>query len=664
MKKEALDIIKRKYADSKAWKQDKIHTVWRSIMREYRMDTFHEMAKAAETMYTYTGDMSGMNIEYITDARVPSLNIYTRKLMTLLNLQNPDFLVENEKPGDEAIAWLLEQYSPQIQRIIDMPAKSRLAVMHGALFGTTCAKKGYTSEFVYGEEAYSDKLNKKDDIVKDEAQLPIGPTTEYADFTVKSGHPNVQMVYPTDVFFWPMNVPLSKVQYIFHRSERLVSDIYRDARYIKESRHEVKGKPYDDSDENTWLTKYDDEYARDVKLADVVEAYNVSTREFMVFNEEVERELRDWKAFPYAKVDSPWTFWQPIPDPESQWGIPYAFLLLPGCKTKNYLRAIYVDQAGRDGKRTVFADTDIITQDKIDEANQSTHGQIIGVAGISEKPAAQVLQPYDWGGASPEVMKLHSMIDGDLDFASGLDDPTRNAYRSGDTTATEVQTRQQQQGITVDDMRDTFEAFLESVMQDVFKITAEEWDESQMIKVVGEDPRVYAWVPLAREQLQENFTFKIRAGSTEKMDKMTYRRQLTDLTPHIMEMCNAIDQEAQVAFQMPGYQSKVNRIGLLEEILEPFGRRLADKILRRNDPMSMMQALGQQGVNPAYMSPQMEQQMAMAQAAQMQGGAPMPPNVTPMVPGQTPAPQTIQFGQPTMDTAAGQSGRALSEGMQ
>lgn len=654
MKKDALAIIKKKWTDAKDWKVEKIHPVWRSIMREYRMDNFYEMAKIAERLSSMTGDLSAMNIDHITDARVASLNVYVRKLATLLNLQNPDFLVDNDKPGQEAIAWLLEQYTPYLQRIINMPDKAREAVLHGALFGTACAKKMYTSEFVYGEDAYAGKLNKKDAHIREDAELPQGASTEYSDVTVKPGHANFQMVYPTDIFFWPMNVPLNRVRLIFHRSERLVTDIYADERYAREARRAVKGKPYDETDESTWLTKYEDEYVRDVKLGDVIECFDRSTRQFMVFNEEVDTELRDWRDFPFSRVDDPFTFWRPIRDPESAWGIPYAFLMLPQCKTKNYLRAIYVDQAGRDGKRTTFIDTDVIPQDKIDEANNSEHGTMIGAPGISEKPINTAIQMVEWGGASPEVMKLHSMIDADLDFMSGLDDPTRNAYRSGDQTATEIHTRQQQQGVTIEDMRDTFEEFLEHVMQDIFKITAQYWDDGDMIKIVGDDPRIYAWVPLNRQQLLENFTLKIRAGSTEKMDKMTYRRQLIDLAPTIERMAAAIDQEAMNA-QQAQFQSPVNRVELLKEILEPFGRRLSDKVLRRNDPMSMMQALQQQGIQPAMMSPMMQQGMNPA------AGGPMPPNVAPFNAGQIPGQETIQFGQPTQDTAAGQSGRQLSE---
>lgn len=655
MTREQLALYKQEYKDAMSLKKDRLHQTWGGIIAEYRLNNFWGVHQYIDDLV-----MTDPTNLLATDGRTGHLNVYVRKFVSLLNMARPEFLMDNEMPGQEPFAWVIENVFNQLCRHLKMSRVSRKLALQAALFGTGIAKVGYSSEFMYSEDAWSGDLPSGMDIGS-EKMWPYGDTTEYRLGRSWNGKPSVLAVPAPNIFFNPGCYQLDDVRRIFHRTTRRVVDCVHDERYLRKSRKQIFGHVNKDIDERTYLTTVqDDELLKEVRTTDIVEVFDLASRKFCVINEESDLPLRDWTDFP-LDIDCPYHFYQPIPDPESCWGIPYALLFFQQVQAHNQLRAITIDSIGRDSKKVILANSNVFDEEKVAEMNHAKNHEWVSIDGVDrDADLSRAYAVVDFGGVNPDLLQLQSLIMDDMTMMTGLDDPSRNFYRPGGNTATEINARAEQQGLSISDMRDEFEEFLEDVAGSLCKVMLQNWDEKQVVKFVGEDPRLYFWVAIDRQRLLGNFNLRINVGTTEKIDKATYRRQLIDLLPRILELGQSIDAEAAAIAQAGAQPSPLNRQELLREVLESFDPRLSNKILRRRDPSEVLNRLMDSGVPPMQVSPMLTQQL----------GASGPPAV-PGVPGASfeeanriPAPaEGNQFGGGfQQDTGAGIGGRMLSEG--
>lgn len=669
MTPEQLAVIKNEYEKARQWKQP-LNRVAFILLDEFGMKSQNPSYGADDLdFYRYVDYDDNAFLEQF--ARVGHLNVYCRKLNALLNAQDPSFTMENINPGDEAIAELLEHAFEDMVRQIKLKRHSKALCLLALLTGTGITKTGLTSQFVYGEEPYAGRVPQNIDAdLGDDAEWPQGELTEPTNFAVRAGDPNVINVPSWNLFTNPGARTLDEVRRFYHLRERPLIDVLRDERLDRKARRQIvpSSSEVDEAEErHEPFPEEEETLRRELRMVKVIEVFDRPSRHYAIFTEEAERPLLDWTPFDLP-IEHPYRFFCPIPHPTSMWGFPYAYLLVNQTQGINLLRAKIVDAISRDAKTVLAYDSNAIDSEEASEFREAKDGMMLPIKGLGDNP--NFMQTVKFGGANPELLNLQSLLEGDLNFMSGLDDVTRNVYRSGsDATATEIATRQQQQGVTIEDIRDQFEGHLEDVSEDLLRIMLQVWGEERIIKVVGDDPRLFFWIAVERQRVLNNFSIKVNAGSTEKLDKAAYRRQLIDLTPRILEIKQHIDNDAMRTMQgLP--PSEVNSQELLRLMLEAFDPRLANKILRRRDPVALLQRLIQQHHMFARgMSPELQQQLQLRmqppqQMGMMGQGQPgqMPENVVSFEERtRNPQAMAMQFGQPTQDTAAGQTGRMLSE---
>lgn len=664
MKQEQYNALVNEYVTSRRNKVDTLHSIWRVILNEFCLNSISDLER-------WLTDFSAQDSTSLTaiNGRVASMNVMVRKLQTLGTPRNPEFVISSENHQNEAIASVLQSGFNEIKERIGWDDEMGRSSIDAILMGTGIAKSGLSSQYMYGETAWADSAPKgteADDIYQG---LPYGPTTEYQNPNVQDGWPTMIRVSPTDIFFNTGARKMSEVRRIYHRSRRCLADVKRDIRYDRKARSLVKGHSSTRLNEETdmYLTDVWDDVRGEQYYVDVVECFDLASRQFFVFCEDINIPLRDWTAFGLP-INNPFQFFQPIEHPEFLWGIPPALVILSQVQSKNTLRMKLIDQINRDGKRIHLYDKNV-PQDTnfIQKINSARDGEFIGVERLSELQGP-FLQTIEFGGASPEVLKLMSIIEGDLAEMSGLTDAARNSYTGGDQTATEVAQRQEQQGLTTERFIMQNEKFQERCAGDLCQIMLSEWPEERVVKVTGPTPESIFWVPVERQRVLANFTIRIVAGSSERLDKNTLRRQWMEMLQQLMPLADRAAQDQQL--QMQGYPpGPVNYMALIEETIGQYNPTLAHKVMNNRSSADLaLRLMRNNGIAPIGMSPQMVQQIKAMAMQQMKGGSPeLSSNA-----GQLPAPggqqqpgaasmQMMPGAQMYQDISGNQTGRTQSE---
>lgn len=138
MTSDQLRALKAEFRASYDRKKAKFHPYWQAIMKEYKMDSFDYIYQAVVKHVAHP-DIEALD----ASGRVPFMNVLVRKFAALLNMSNPEFLVEELKPNDEAFAWVLEQVSEHITRWTKLSRTGKRVVLKAGMTGLGAVKVGY-----------------------------------------------------------------------------------------------------------------------------------------------------------------------------------------------------------------------------------------------------------------------------------------------------------------------------------------------------------------------------------------------------------------------------------------------------------------------------------------------------------------------------------------
>lgn len=671
MKREALARLQSEYLQAIGEKKRKLEGDWQSILDEYRMKDFRQIVEYIRTYREVNRDTV-----LAAQGRVAALNLLCRKMMALGNLQNPEFRIDNENPWDEPISAVLEQAFRGMQGAMGWMDTMDPLNMEAVLLGTGIVKIGVDSEYVYGEAAWAGEVatgaqrageRERESRLGVEAHTPLGPSTETGNAFVKEGQPSVIHVSSWDIAFNPGAERMAQVRQIYHRQMRPVRDVLQDTRYDVRARRQIWDRqlyslPEERSRAGGKTTDWD-EYE-----VECVECFDVPSRHYCVFVPGLEEQpLRDWTEL-RIPLRMPYRFYCPIPDPEWIWGIPYALLILGQAQAMNRMRALLIDQIGRDGKVINLYDPELISdEDFVGRMNRAKDGEWVPAPGMNNAQT-EFWRQVTCGGARPEVLKLMGILERDMNWMSGLTDAARNESQNGDQTATEVQFRAQQQGLTIEEFVMRFETFQEKVAGDVCMVMLSTWNQEKVVKVVGPNPNVFFWVPVERNRVLGNFRLTIVAGSSVKQDKAVVRKQWIELLPRIGELVQQIQNEQMIS-QQSGQPGPVNWTAVLRYTVELFDPTLGDRILNTRDTAGLLMRLVQQhGMQPVDVSPALAQ-MVEASLGGGQGIPDLRSQVTGAGGGVVPfeartgvaAPGRAVGGVLPGEQAGAVSGRALSE---
>lgn len=608
---EGLRALQGEYSASKDHKVGRYHKVWRPILDEYGLNNFGDVWRHLKRYKEVDQDtwLAGQG-------RVGSLNVLVRKMAGLVGLRDPEFVVENSNPWDEPIAAVLEHAFEAQRRAIGWNGEMKRTTLEGMLYGTGISKVGYGSQFLYDEVAWSGAVSQKNKgmLSSQERALPYGLSTEH-NFRVQEGMPAAMHVSAADIFYNLGVKTEEDIRRVYHRSRRPLVDVLHDSRYDAKGKADVTLSRWGDGGDE-WL--HLNVYERDTAFVEVIECFDLGSRQYCVFTEHSQHFLRKWTPFPFP-IQNPFHRFVPIPHPEDVWGIPYALLILGQAQAMNRLRAVIIDAISRDGKKIYLGNASSITDEEQRlEIERAKDGAFVWVHGLVE--GEEPFRVVEFGGARPEILELTRIIERDQAWVSGLTDATRNDTNSSDETATAVSHRMEQQGLTVDEFVQESEAHQERVAGDMMKITMARWDPQRLVKVMGPDPNIYLWTSVNLERVLGSFTLRVIAGSSQKRDKATQRKQWLELLPRLAELDDRIKNDQAIS-QQTGQPGFLNWYEVVRETLSLFDTTIARKILRP-DNMAMLaqRLLDTYQENPLYMSPELERQLrARGQQAVMQG---------------------------------------------
>jgi hypothetical protein len=662
MKKAELDLLRQEYKWSKEQTTDKFHDKWVPIMDEYGLKSFDEVLEFV------TEHLNHADMLMAHDASVGKFHLAIRKMLTLVSFRNPEFHIRNENPKSEAIAELLDASFPHELRRVRWPRRMRMRNLWALLTGFGMTKIGVSSIYHYDEPAYTGKLPHGGDLNEEFKKVPYGPTTEYMEAGVEEGEANLIYMPSTNIFTWPWDPAVwEHVQRLYIRYQRPLIDIYYDDRY-ENSRQSVSPIRYEDRRNDPYFVGMSDEHQRHSMFGEVVECYDFASRKWCVFNENVDRELRDWTNLG-LDISSPFTNFVPIESTKTWRGIPYAIRIINQAHAVNQLRGILKSKIASDGKTIYFYDPMGLSPEDMDRVNAMRDGEWMAIPGLAEmnSQGKDFIRAVEFGKPQPELLQLLSTFDADLREMSGLDNPAVNAPAS-DQTATEVSLRSQQTNLDIRDYITTNEESQEEVAADFLRILLQKWPQDKILKVTGLTEQSYFWVPVTRQDLLKNggsFSLEIVAGSTEKLDKTTYRRQFTETMARIVELSQQkladADREMQ---QLP--TTGINWDEMIRSLLDLFDPTLSKKLMKRSDPAALIMRLAQNhGILPAgpdAVSPDIAKEIEQRLTMQAQGQ--VPGNVTPFPGAQPNASFESRTGNPAMAIQNPQTGMAQQDGAQ
>ena len=648
-KDSSLEFLQAEFIQSMGDKSSQ-HREWNRILSQYNLATEVDAVERSDG----TTSNIALPSTFQLDATVAMLNVTVRKMQALTSIENPEFVLEARNPGQDTIAEVLEYALAQVQQDVDWVPKLSTCMQSALLTGVGILKVGYGSEYVPGETAWAGNIPKSDKWNSNEKDLPYGPLTEYQDHTIKRKKPALIFVPTKDICFNLGVMRDEDISRIYHRRRRALRDVKHDSRYNAQARKDLSGDFLTEDDIIKFDSIHESEHDQ-VQFVYEIEVYDKATRQYAVFTENGEKFLRKWSPWPFD-IDCPYHFYSPIPTFGTVWAIPYALLMLNQAEAVNFLRCKLIENIERDGKRIVIYDKNSMGDDDVSDCVESKDGFWVGMDGIYDENGRLKFEKVDFGGANPELQRLVAVYENDFSFLSGLTDAARNST-GGDQTATEFAGRQEQQGVTTSDMIFKFELHSEKVAESLLRIMLQEWDDKDMVKILGTDPRVYAWIPLERDRILKDFSLSIVVGSTQKMDKTTQRFQWNEVIDKVLQIIQMMQME-----QQSGVPGPVDLQEFLRLTLNMYDPSYARKLFRVKDPAQIVSRLIQNyGIYPAELSPALEAQVRQAaigvpaqQPQQPQGapqGSPPPGN-------QQPNPQGGQIPQATVGF---QSGRVFSE---
>lgn len=634
------------------------HDLWRTVLDEYSMRNYETLRNA----FSDIADIDDADF-MASSGRVPHVNLYVRKMLGMVASRNNEYILDPRRPDQEVIGSLLEFAFEKVADKLELEEKMVETCRWALLFGTGIAKVGYGSEMVYGEAAWADK-KPVGDVPEEESAQPYRQTTE-RNVAMSMGNPIMRVIPTFDYFKDPSARDDNELRREYVRYKRLLMDAKMDPRYSRAGREALVGFKTPDNEYlgDNWVSDVD-ETEDDALYCYVWEVVDIPSGQWCVIGETGDTPLIDWTPLQLPQgMRSPFIKFRPIPQPNSFWGLSYAALLLPSAMAMNLVKAQTIAQISRDSKKVGIYNPSLF--DNADTARsvlqRAHHMQLVPANNLGETPGKPI-EFIDFGGVNADLLRLQGMYASDLAQISQLTDPARNAV-SNEQTATEANMRNAQQQISVSDMRSAFYKFHTDMARAICRIMLKEWPQSKMIKIMGADPRVYFWIDLDKQNVSEDFDIKIVMGTSEQTDRLLMRRQLTELTPQLVQLGQLIDQQ-KIMQQQTGQSGTFNYEGLAELLLDQFDPKFKNKILRKKDPVQMViDMLQTKGIGNVQMSPMLMQQVqsvlsqgnAAMSAAQFtaQGG---PLGFSPTA---NPAPQYT--GMDMQDSSAFQSGRAASE---
>jgi len=609
MKRAQLQAVQAEYVRCKEEMQP-LHRVWYDIMAEYQIQTVGEVTGlVAGRVGGGAGDDEYMD-EYMSalgTGHVASLNNLVDMAAARISIRRPEFTLDGQDdPRNDSLGASVLAALRGVQQQQNWSAKTRELIPWALLTGTGVFKIGIDSELVYGQGAWAANAPNENQIRGIEKELGQGPSVEPWS-TVRPGDPSVIVVPTYDIFVNPGVHRREHVRRIYHRTWRPLKDVVFDGRLRRKARSQVTTVTPAFGDHFWSFGTGAESYQNELQLVEQVECYDVVTRQFCIFAPGCDEALLDWTELGLP-IDNPYHFIQLKPSLVGFWGMPYALQILGQAKALNLLRAILIDRISEDAKSVNLYDPNDVSEEMIMQLRAARHGDYVPYDKLRDFEGKSPIVNVNFPTASPQLLELMSIFESDQARMSGLTDVSRNRAAKNQT-ATEVERRQQAEGVMIEDYLARNEQFQEKVAADAIKIILAFWGPSRMVRVLGPRNELLYWVELDRQRVLADYSLHVVAGSSEKLDRVTTRAHWNEMLPRIVELTNQMRMEEQ--YVMQGFQpSPVNWLVILDETLKQYDPTLCYRVLSmQRQAELLLDLVNLHGVMPQYISPQMAEQV-------------------------------------------------------
>lgn len=683
--RQQLKVMQTEYRAGLEFRRSRVDPRVRQIREEYRLNN---MDHIVEYMAEHFAD-STMDEVAFSDGRIPLIHVMMRKFEAMVT-RDYDFRVQAmpHSPHDEPIADLLDGSFSGVVNEIKLKRVMRMITAYAGMEGTAGSMVNYGGLLVPGQEAWAERIPKDARNENDgEQMLPTGVNVESSFALSMPGMPVLQPIRLKDIVFDPGTKELfpEGPARVYHRMNRRVIDVLRDSRLNRQARAEFSGKfpsDYDWSEVERGLGWYGESH---IRRGDVIQCYDFFSNQFCQFSPEGERFLLPWTPVPFDLGGKhPYHFLQPIPDPDSPYGIPYLLAALPSARAANFVSQVGLYQAARDGKRIFVTDSSSgPSKEDIERVNMSRSGEFVDID-LKGKNPQEAIFPMEFGGANPNLDRLEGKFVANANFASQQTDAARNTFdTSRDVTATESLVRQQAQELGIQPIHDRVLDLHQDVAQALLRVMVQNWGAERVVKYMGNDPRMSFWVKVERDRVLKDWHLEVKVGQAQAYDPVTRRQQFNEMLQTTLVLGNAVNQS--MMMQAQGVPSPIDYLELLRQAWDDFDPALARRVFGRQDPAHLLERLVlDHRMRVVGATPELLDMIRQNAAGRMQGNPltdsageaesrdMMPPNVA-QFPGiqqggfaeQTGIPQP---GEPGPDASAGfspgmQRGRMMSEMM-
>lgn len=482
---EILSRYQRQISAAKKWRrQEDIDGTWQRLIDLYR----------------------GKHYDYLTDEDRLLINISFSTVNVIapsVAVNYPKIAVNATKPDDAPRAIITEAVVNYWWRHYKIRPQFRQAVKDFLIVGHGWLKCGY--RFVEEDKEVDDGNEQ----IEAEANQITSVTV------VTEDRPFVDRVSPFDMFVDPDATSMADARWVAQRIRRPMKEVKNDKRYSAKARESLEGQT---------MTRYSEDPHRreirdpDEKFVELWEYYDLTNKTMCVF--------ADCEHFLVKPTKMPYTFGHPfvmirnydVPDQFYPMGDLEA--IEPLQRELNETRTQMMNHRKRFARKYLVRE-DAFGADGRAALESDEDNTMVPVQG--DENLNNVVAPFPATMTPPEFYNQSQIIQGDVEYVTGVSEYQRGGLPEIRRTATEAAIMQDAANARAADKLATIEQSIAEVAQRMVQLAQQFMDGEQVARVVGRDgmPR---WVTFDPEYIAGEFDFEVEAGSTAPMNE-SFRRQ-------------------------------------------------------------------------------------------------------------------------------------------
>jgi hypothetical protein len=553
-------------AASRKWRSD-YETTWRDMVKLYK-GKVHPMTAQYEDVAAVNVAKSTVDIIFAsTSVRNPKINVFARQpdhdvhaevTQAVINYWWSRFQVQEEFRAayKDALVighgWLKTTYK-LVEKLEPVPYEDRQQMVAEQIAEADFAAAEMPE--LAGELPTDDEIVELVNTVADEEQYTV----------VVEDHPQVVRVSPYDMFVDPEATSLRDARWVAQRVIRNFDEARKDKNYREGARRKLQPTAVLEA------AKHEDEFGRrtvkddDAKRVVIWEYYDLENNTLSVWAEGSDQYLVPPTDIPFA-LGHPFEMMRDYEVPGEFYPMGEVEPIANLQEELNETRTQLMEHRKRYSPK-FLAYRHALGPDAQTALKSRKPNQVILVDDTS-MPLNQVIVPLEQQPMAADLYNVTSMIHGDIERVSGVNEYMRGSLPNIRRTATEAAILQDAAAARAADKLDIVEKAAARVAERMIALAQQFMSSEQVARIVGEDGAV-SWVQYDRDTIAGQFDFEVELGSTlprndavQRQDAMTL---LQMMTPYVGQIVDGAE--------------------LVKMVLRKFGEREPEKFMMQQAPM-------------------------------------------------------------------------------